>query len=741
MHVVVNRGHKKRIAWYAGFAVVVAFVFGISLVTVPGVQAMDVPITTEYKLPSGGQTHDIVNGPDGNLWLTGGLGVARIVPSTGAVTEYDAMNDWGITGNSALVSITPGPDGNLWVTHYDTFLGTSSLLKISTSGVLLNQYFLPNGATQPYDVVAGPDGNMWYTGYSTNVVGKMTTSGAVTEYTVPTANTGPHHITLGGDGNLWFTGWTNNTGNSINKITPAGVVTRYASLSSNSRPFDITLGPDGNVWYTMVSTSEIGRITPSGTITEFDVGFSGTRGIIEGHDGNMWFMGDTDRIGYIDLTTEAITTVDDDDIEDDPFSMGYSIAAASDGNMWFTDSSAYSVFRYSTAQRFPVDTGYTFTDITTGGPQAGVTWRSVDTDKTGQKVIATDNNDVFVSNDGGTTWVNVSDGTAIDTSYFQDVAISADGSTLVVGGTPDGVFTSTDGGTTWTNTMLGEGIPQGNWYSVDVNEDGTKMVAALIGSDVYVTSDAGGTWTNATSVTPGTGRPWSGVMISEDASTIAIGSFNSDILISHDLGTTWYDAAAAPGSVLPPWSAWGTIAATPDGQTLVLGNEYGGDIYKSTDAGLTWANLTSGNAESGQSWKGIDITDDGQHIIAIDDTGSIHVSHDGGATFANAVKYSSMTGQSWTAAALSGDGSVGYIADGNGAMYRAYNALLVAAAPGGGSGGGAGGSGAGSAAGVPNTGVAPMAPFANIMFIVAGAGVVAAIAAAGRLVYVTQKRR
>ena len=50
-------------------------------------------------------------------------------------------------------------------------------------------------------------------------------------------------------------------------------------------------GPDGNLWFTESDRGTIGRITPSGTITEFPLEEqeSGPYGITVGADGNLWF--------------------------------------------------------------------------------------------------------------------------------------------------------------------------------------------------------------------------------------------------------------------------------------------------------------------------------------------------------------------------------------------------------------------------------------------------------------------
>ena len=54
-------------------------------------------------------------------------------------------------------------------------------------------------------------------------------------------------ITAGPDGNVWF---TESIGNKIGRITPAGSITEYQNSKGNAQPADITTGPDGNLWFT-----------------------------------------------------------------------------------------------------------------------------------------------------------------------------------------------------------------------------------------------------------------------------------------------------------------------------------------------------------------------------------------------------------------------------------------------------------------------------------------------------------
>ena len=179
-------------------------------------------------------------------------------------------------------------------------------------------------------------------------------TGTITEFTtgiVATPSASPQAITAGPDGNLWFTefiGALSTTAGSgvsvvpgslsaIGRITPTGTVTEFTSgITAGAVPIGIAAGPDGNVWFTEWSGNRIGRITPTGMVTEFTSGITasaGLSGIAAGPDGNLWFTEETNSaIGRITPTgtvTEFTTGI-----------FGFDpqvITAGPDGNMWFTD--------------------------------------------------------------------------------------------------------------------------------------------------------------------------------------------------------------------------------------------------------------------------------------------------------------------------------------------------------------------------------------------------------------------
>jgi len=183
-------------------------------------------------------------------------------------------------------------------------------------------------------------------------------AGAVTEFPVPTANSGPAEIITGPDGNLWFT--ERNTTN-IGRITPAGVITEFpppdpGSLEARDEDGGITAGPDGNLWFIEGNSDVFGwgfaRMTPAGVITgRFPIPpqgwyhFSPGSALTAGPDGNLWFteLGDAqhgDMIGRMTLTG-VITQF----FLPTPNSEPRGITAGPDGNLWFAEVNANQIGR------------------------------------------------------------------------------------------------------------------------------------------------------------------------------------------------------------------------------------------------------------------------------------------------------------------------------------------------------------------------------------------------------------
>jgi sugar lactone lactonase YvrE len=122
----------------------------------------------------------------------------------------------------------------------------------------------------------------------------------------------------------------------------------FPLLSPNqnaSEPYasHITTGPDGNLWFTQedlikdqesTTVKQIGRITPSGSLTLFSVpAFGAFGGIVAGPDSALWFTErENYKIGRIS-TDGTLNPVVDRTIKPKTTTIG------PDGNLWFTQSS------------------------------------------------------------------------------------------------------------------------------------------------------------------------------------------------------------------------------------------------------------------------------------------------------------------------------------------------------------------------------------------------------------------
>lgn len=150
-------------------------------------------------------------------------------------------------------------------------------------------------------------------------------------FAVPTSAAGAYYIAAGTNGNLWF---TEKDANKIGRITPTGTITEFPLATSPNYPLGIAKGPDGNMWFTQ-DGNKIGKITPTGTVTEYDVPtpVAKPQHIVAGPDGNMWFTeflgGKIGRITMAGVITEYAV----------PTSGGrpHFMTVGPDGNIWFTN--------------------------------------------------------------------------------------------------------------------------------------------------------------------------------------------------------------------------------------------------------------------------------------------------------------------------------------------------------------------------------------------------------------------
>ncbi|HEY2719638.1 MAG TPA: hypothetical protein VGI52_08410 [Solirubrobacteraceae bacterium] len=323
-------------------SLLIAAIVGLSLAVAS--PALAVKITEfsaglEEPLVFGG----ITGAADGNVWFTGGHSIGRITPS-GAITEFRT----GLNMGSLPVAIAEGREGDLWFSDDGT---TKAIGRITTSGAISEFTKELNPGSGPEGIVLGPDGNLWFTDPgTTNAIGRVTLSGTIKEFPLK-PNSKPNDIVAGPDGNVWF---TEKEAPAIGRITPSGVVTEFSGppLTGTSMPSELTVGADGNIWFTDEgSPSAIGRVIAStGTITEFHTGLQANAiptSTTPGPDGNVWFtdqyfgqraIGRVTPSGAITEFTQGLSE-----------SLPVDITAGEDGNLWVAQAMPGGIARVTPA--------------------------------------------------------------------------------------------------------------------------------------------------------------------------------------------------------------------------------------------------------------------------------------------------------------------------------------------------------------------------------------------------------
>lgn len=299
-----------------------------------GVTTFPLPGQSADSFDWEGSSH-IVTGPDGNLWFAdpGNNQIDRITPQ-GQITQFSLpthIASDGTTDDPMPDDIVVGPDGNLWFTES----GVDRIGKITPSGTI-TEYETPTADSNPTGIAVGSDGNLWFVESGTNDIARITPAGAITEY--PTTNldlSGTDQMVKGPGGSIWFIAADSNGDSELARVNTAGKVTMFATSAS---PNDLTVGPDGNIW--LASSGEIDQVSANGTVTPFTIPTGDdASAITSGPDGALWFALDgANQIGRMSLsgTFSEYALPEPGAADGSTVSIG-DLTTGPDGNLWFTD--------------------------------------------------------------------------------------------------------------------------------------------------------------------------------------------------------------------------------------------------------------------------------------------------------------------------------------------------------------------------------------------------------------------
>lgn len=248
---------------------------------------------------------------------------------------------------------------------------------------------------------------------------------------------------------------------------------------------------------------------------------------------------------------------------------------------------------------------------------------------------------IYKSVDGGATWSpsNTGAGTAMAVEILMDPMDHL----VLVAATNNGIFKSYNGGASWTSTLS-----SGQFTDMEMKPSvNTRTLYAVNFSNFYKSEDFGDTWTliSAGIAVPGggSGQGMRLAVSAADTNVVYAGMIKDEgtIFRSADGGNTFTTVYHNPSQSLVGYDATGngqgnynfTMVADPtDANTVYTGAHV---VWKSTDGGVTWTQLTQ--------WWAILHTDMHDFVVNPYNPSELYNINDGG------VWLSTNGGGSWTA--------------------------------------------------------------------------------------------
>jgi virginiamycin B lyase len=310
----------------------------------------------------------------------------------------------------------------LWFT--DGVYGNAYVGRITPDGSVTEFCIEDNSFTQLYNITTGPDGNLWLLGIR-NTVGqddfrlvaiRLTPDGNYSVFGAFLGHSGQDFVSnlsplvVGSDGNLWYTasfyaGFLD--GSIVGRITPTGDVTNFnvgGEISQSGVGGGITAGADGNLWIaigdgTQGDTPGVRRFSLDGQWSDVIPGSHALSEMVTDANGNVWGLVWTDHIERItpdgtvsDFSLPVHQPVMNRTPELDPLRM--TLTAGPDGNIWFSDPYANQIGNITpdgTVTEYAVPTPDSFPAGITTGPDDNIWFTELGSNQVGE----------FVLNDGG----------------------------------------------------------------------------------------------------------------------------------------------------------------------------------------------------------------------------------------------------------------------------------------------------------------------------------------------------
>ena len=193
----------------------------------------------------------------------------------------------------------------------------------------------------------------------------------------------------------------------------------------------------------------------------------------------------------------------------------------------------------------------------------------------------------------------------------------------------------------WDGTYPGASFPNTN-YRIEYIKDASsnKHVTSVPPAPTY-------TFSEVTNFAPGSGKDWQTIVCSSDGTKVVAAVYNGNIWTSTDSGVTWTENTTSPGST----QSWWSLTSSDDGTKLAC-TTLGNKIWISTDSGITWAEKANTGA-----WRRIASSADGTKLVAAKWGSNLWKSDDSGETWTEITTTVGGWGKNWYGVAMDSTGT------------------------------------------------------------------------------------
>ncbi len=302
-------------------------------------------------------------------------------------------------------------------------------------------------------------------------------------------------------------------------------------------------------------------------------------GLWKSSDGGSTWSSNTDLLSNISIADVAI----------DPLNTHNMYIATGDGYGYIGPTSVFWGGTYSAGVLKSTDGGLSWnsTGLTYTQTQKQIIRRLIVNPVNPQVLLAAGSNGIWRSADAGLTWTNVKAGS------FFDIEVNATNPSVIYISSGNDILKSSDAGLTWT--ALNSGITNSARISIAVTLANPQVIYALAsGGYVYKSSDGGATFQYIANGDAGFGYY---------QTVINVSPTDENTLYTHGLNVKKSVNGGAAWTTVSNWSSWPAgnyvhsdghdVKFLPGSGTTVFSCNDGG-LFKSTNGGNTWTDLSSG---------------------------------------------------------------------------------------------------------------------------------------------------